>query len=179
MTNHQGTGHQGTGHQGTGFRSVTANALATTLDGLSMGWFDGGQHIYPLLAQFEDTDAGGIVYHANYVNFAERGRTAMLRCLGVEMNDLVTRDEAIVITQINVSFKQPSFMGERLLVTTIPKGLGATKLKLQQLVASEDGTLKASLDVEGAFVSNNKPIRVPTDIREKIEAKMTASGQVV
>ena len=144
-------------------------------EGISNGWFDGDNHIYPLLAQFEDTDAGGIVYHANYINFAERGRTAMLRCLGVEMNDLVVRDEAIVITKINIAFQKPSLMGERLKVTTTPQNLGATKLKLKQMVTSEDGTVKASLDVEGAFVSKNKPIRIPHDVRDKIEARMTAS----
>ena len=146
-------------------------------DGISRGWFEDGHHIYPILAQFEDTDAGGIVYHANYVNFAERGRTAMLRCLGVEMNDLVKRDEAIVITKLLVDFKIPTFMGDQLYVETIPQDLGATKLMLKQLVKGKDGTLRASLDVQGAFVSNNKPIRIPQDVRAKIEEKMTASGQ--
>ena len=150
---------------------------AAIWDGISMGWFDGGRHLYPLLAQFEDTDAGGIVYHANYVNFAERGRTAMLRCLGVEMNDLVIRDEAIVITKMQIEFKKPTFMGDQIFVQTIPQNLGATKLTLKQLVTDQDGDIRASLDVQGAFVSGNKPIRIPQDVRDKIEQKMTASGQ--
>ena len=142
------------------------------LDGISHGWFDGDAHIYPILSQFEDTDAGGIVYHANYVNFAERGRTAMLRCLGIEMNDLVQRDEAIVITKMDVQFKTPTWMGERLLVITTLKRLGAAMLKLQQLITGEEGDLRASLDIEGAFVTRNKPIRVPADVRMKLEAQM-------
>ena len=150
---------------------------AAIWNSISKGWFEGSHHIYPLLAQFEDTDAGGIVYHANYVNFAERGRTAMLRCLGVEMNDLVVRDEAIVITKMQIEFKKPTFMGEKIYVQTIPQNLGATTLTLKQLVAGEDGVLRASLDVQGAFVAKNKPIRIPHDVREKIEEKMTASGQ--
>ena len=150
---------------------------AAIWDGISMGWFDGNRHLYPILAQFEDTDAGGIVYHANYVNFAERGRTAMLRCLGVEMNDLVIRDEAIVITKMQIEFKKPTFMGDQIVVQTIPQDLGATKLTLKQLVQGQDGEIRAILDVQGAFVSDNKPIRIPQDVRDKIEQKMTASGQ--
>ena len=45
------------------------------------------KHLYPLIVQFEDTDAGGIVYHANYLNYAERGRSAFLRCLGINLQE--------------------------------------------------------------------------------------------
>ena len=142
------------------------------VDAIGKGWFQEGSHFYPLLAQFEDTDAGGIVYHANYVNYAERGRTAMLRCLGVEMNDLVERDEAIVITSINVQFKKPSLMGDALLVETTPQHLGASRLQLRQVVKGTAGDIRATLDVEGAFVSQNKPIRVPADVRERLREHM-------
>ena len=142
------------------------------VDAIGKGWFDEGRHLYPLLAQFEDTDAGGIVYHANYINYAERGRTAMLRCLGVEMNALVDRDEAIVITSINVQFKKPSVMGDALLVETTPQQLGASRLHLRQVVMGADGDIRATLDVEGAFVSQNKPIRVPADVRDRLHAHM-------
>ena len=50
------------------------------VDAIGKGWFQDGSHFYPLLAQFEDTDAGGIVYHAQYLAFAERARSAWLRC---------------------------------------------------------------------------------------------------
>ena len=49
------------------------------------GWFDGGEHVLPLRVYYEDTDAAGVVYYANYLRFAERARTEMIRCLGVEL----------------------------------------------------------------------------------------------
>ena len=52
------------------------------LETVMNGWLEDDAHIYPLMVQYEDTDAAGIVYHANYINFAERARTALLRCMG-------------------------------------------------------------------------------------------------
>src|SRR3546814_4198464 len=52
--------------------------------GSSAGWFEGGEHVLPLRVYYEDTDAAGIVYYANYLKFAERARTEMMRCLGAE-----------------------------------------------------------------------------------------------
>ena len=63
------------------------------LDALMDGWVEGDEHIYPLAVQYEDTDAAGIVYHANYISYAERGRTALLRLMGVNMNTLIDRGE--------------------------------------------------------------------------------------
>ena len=150
---------------------------STIMTAISQGWFEEGKHHYPLLAQFEDTDAGGIVYHANYISYAERGRTAMLRALDVEMNDLVIADQGIVITSLSIDYKKPSFMGDRLMVTTIPVHLGASKLKLKQLVTGIDGELRASLDVTGAFISQNRPIRVPEMVREKLNTQMMNGNQ--
>ena len=47
------------------------------------GWIEGGVHNYLLRVQYEDTDLGGIIYHANYLKFAERARSSYLRCLGI------------------------------------------------------------------------------------------------
>ena len=56
--------------------------LVAGADAMLDGRFDAGNHLYPLRVQYEDTDAGGIVYHAQYLAFAERARSAWLRCLG-------------------------------------------------------------------------------------------------
>ena len=53
------------------------------------GWFEGTCHVYPARVYYEDTDAAGIVYYANYMKFAERARTEMMRCLGTEYRSLM------------------------------------------------------------------------------------------
>ena len=145
---------------------------AKTLEAIMDGWLVKDGHEYPLIVQFEDTDAGGIVYHANYINFAERARTALLRICDVFMQDLINRDEVIIVRRVAIDYKRPSFMGERLIVTSDEFTLGKASFAMRQTIADEDGNVRAALQVEGAFVavSTGRPIRVPADVREKMEA---------
>jgi acyl-CoA thioester hydrolase len=79
------------------------------------------QHTLPIRIYYEDTDAGGVVYHANYLNFAERGRTEFLRATGFENNTL-EKEEGIlfVVRHIDIDYLKPSFLDDSLeLVTTI------------------------------------------------------------
>jgi len=149
------------------------------LETMMNGWLEGDAHIYPFMIQYEDTDAAGIVYHANYINFAERARTALLRCMGVEMNDLIHRGEIIVISRIGIEYKNPSVIGDRLFVRTNDFRLGRSTLNMRQVIGAVDGTIRAALDVRGAFVSasGGRPIRVPEDVRARM-AKFTSLNLV-
>ena len=65
------------------------------------GVLDGRKHDYHLRVQYEDTDAGGIVYHAQYLAFAERARSAWLRCLGIDQPRLLSEDQqAFIVRQM-------------------------------------------------------------------------------
>ena len=66
--------------------------LAAGADAMLDGRFDAGNHLYPLRVQYEDTDAGGIVYHAQYLAFAERARSAWFRCLGIDQPAMLADD---------------------------------------------------------------------------------------
>lgn len=162
------------------------------IDGVLNGWLDDSRdgpnggivHCYPLVVQFEDTDAGGIVYHANYIAFAERARSALLRCLGIDLHALLKRDEGIIIRKIGVAYKAPSHLGERLLVTTSDFKLGRAALNMRQVIGGTGTTLvdgdghdRAVLDVEGAFVSAGVPCAVPEDIRGKMQV-MAATSRI-
>ena len=57
------------------------------------GLVKNGVHVFPVRVYFEDTDSGGIVYYANYLRFAERARTEMLRCIGYSHSDMMTNDD--------------------------------------------------------------------------------------
>ena len=136
------------------------------------GWLVKDGHQYPMVVQFEDTDAGGIVYHSNYINFAERGRTALLRLCNIKMQDLIDRDEVIVIRRVEIDYKRPSKMGERLIITSDEFEMTKVSLYMRQTVADEDGNIRAVLKVHGAFVSvsTGRPIRIPQDVRDKLDA---------
>jgi acyl-CoA thioester hydrolase len=73
------------------------------------GHFEGQVHVQPIRVYYEDTDASGIVYNANYVKFIERGRTNCLRLLGVHHQDLMAFKEpvAFTVTRIELDFKVP------------------------------------------------------------------------
>ena len=76
------------------------------------GWFDGITHRYPLRVNFEDTDAGGIVYHAQYLAFAERGRSAWLRCAGIDQPALLAdAGTGFVVRRIEIDFLAAAGLG--------------------------------------------------------------------
>src|ERR1700723_993928 len=105
-------GHDGGGRPG-GAGRMTAN-LPTA------GVFEGREHVLPVRVYYEDTDLTGVVYHANYVRYFERGRSDFLRLAGVSHSDLLARDDpaAFVITRLELDFRIPARIDDALLVVT-------------------------------------------------------------
>ena len=156
---------------------VAPNIIDSVMD----GWFVSGGHEYPLLVQFEDTDAGGIVYHANYVCFAERARSAFLRCCGIEMQDLIDRDEVIVIKHVEIDYKGASRIGERLIITSDEFKMSGASLHMRQTIADREGVARAILKIHAAFVaiSTGRPIRIPSDVRKKLDKRETITREAL
>ena len=100
-------------------------------------------HRYDLRVYYEDTDAGGIVYHANYLRFAERARTEALRALGVPHADLV-RDHhrMFVVRRVKLDYLRPARLDERLSVLTDQRALGAASVRLRQDVVGAEGVVR-------------------------------------
>ena len=81
------------------------------------GWMQDGAHYYPMLIQFEDTDAGGIVYHANYLSFAERGRSGWLRLIGISQSrELADNKVGFVVKRANLNYLRPAKLGDEVIV---------------------------------------------------------------
>jgi acyl-CoA thioester hydrolase len=137
-------------------------------------------HRYTLRVYYEDTDAGGIVYHANYLRFAERARTEALRDLGIPHATLVERYNLMfVVRRVKVDYLRPARLDESLAVLTQPLLVGAASATLRQTVVGADDTLgpRAVLDVGLAAVRLNdqRPGRLPAQWRETLRA-MLAGG---
>lgn len=127
-------------------------------------------HRHPARVYYEDTDAGGIVYHANYLNFAERGRTEALRDLGVphaEMSAL--HGLFFMVRRIKVDYLAPARLDDSLVVETTTLAVGGATVELRQdVVRAGDGLLLARLELQLVCgrISDQRPARIPPRWRE-------------
>ena len=130
-------------------------------------------HAWPLRVYYEDTDAAGIVYHASYLRFAERGRTEMLRELGFDHRSLAQKHGVVfAVSRCLIDFRRPARLDDLLEVRTRPLAVGGARLELEQLVTRADATL-AKLVVTLAVLDRSelRPKRLPDDVRAKFLAR--------
>ena len=139
------------------------------------GVLNDGKHDYHLRVQYEDTDAGGIVYHAQYLAFAERARSAWLRCLDIDQPLLLSQEKlAFVVRHIDIDFLQSAALGDVLGVTSEVAKIGGARIILRQTITNVQFCLiVARLVVEIGFVNLQsagaaRASRIPLDIRKKL-----------
>ena len=128
-------------------------------------------HEFSLRVYYEDTDAAGVVYHANYLKFMERGRTEWLRELGFEQSILVQSHEVVfVVVSLNLSFKNPARIDQKLVVRTSLSRLGAASIELKQALVTDDSEIKCSGLVRLGCVNpaSWRATRIPEEVRGKI-----------
>ncbi|MDX2258037.1 MAG: tol-pal system-associated acyl-CoA thioesterase [Hyphomicrobiaceae bacterium] len=137
---------------------------------------EGPCHQLPVRVYFEDTDAGGVVYHASYVRFCERGRTDYLRLLGIDARAMITGEAVngpavFVVRRMSLEFLRPARMDDLLLVKTRVKEIGGASLTLTQEV-SRDGRPVFSAEVVVVLVSvAGKPMRLTDMMRGAFRAR--------
>ncbi|MBO5996966.1 MAG: tol-pal system-associated acyl-CoA thioesterase [Alphaproteobacteria bacterium] len=129
-------------------------------------------HTFDLRVYYEDTDAGGIVYHANYLCFAERARTEFLHKLGFSNHKMLSEDIGIVVSHLEIDYKQPAYLEDKLTVETSVLKMGAATMLLKQDIKRKDDLI-ASLKVSVVFikVSEKKPIRIPEAFRNLVDVQ--------
>jgi acyl-CoA thioester hydrolase len=118
---------------------------------------------------WEDTDAGGVVYHASYLRFMERGRTELLRERGIDQTALKNESGLVfVISAMNINFRVAAKMDDHLVVETTITELGGASIVMQQKIM-RGADLIAEADVTCAVLSpDGKPARIPADVRTKL-----------
>ena len=126
----------------------------------------GVSHTLPLRVYYEDTDAAGMVYHANYLKFAERGRSEMLRSLGFPHRKLGAEDGVgFAVRRCAIEYLAPARLEDALTVVTTLTGIGAATLAARQEIC-RDGELLADLDIVVACVGRDgRPRRLPRALR--------------
>jgi len=137
------------------------------------GYFEDGFHIQPVRVYYEDSDASGIVYHANYVKFIERGRTNCLRLLGVHHQDLLALEEplAFTVTRMTLEFLIPARLDDTLTVHTRYTNVTGARIFGSQIV-KRDGVDLFRAEIEAACINlQGKPRRLPKWVRDAMAAR--------
>ena len=138
------------------------------------GRIDGTRHILPIRVYFEDTDFSGLVYHASYVRFCERGRSDFVRLLGIRHSDLVAPDRdrepaTFVVRAISVDFLRPARIDDILEVVTECAEIGGATLSLHQEIWREE-TCLVRADVKVVLISQSgKPLRLGDRVRQAFD----------
>jgi len=139
----------------------------------------GPRHVLPVRVYFEDTDAGGVVYHASFVRFVERGRTDFLRLLGTDARQLIDGSDnrepaAFVVRRMHIDFFRPGRMDDLLEIETRVKEIGGASVTLIQTVMRGDQRL-VEAEVTVVLVSiSGKPLRLSEAVRRAFLAQTQA-----
>lgn len=129
-----------------------------------------GLFVWPIRVYYEDTDSGGVVYHANYLNFMERARTEWLRALGFEQTELKTALGIIfVVHSMTLSFKSPAHFNDMLAVKSqcIKMGHGSMEF-LQTITRNEQVLLEATVKLACVETVNFRPTGIPNAVKQAI-----------
>ena len=137
------------------------------------GRIEGETHILPVRVYFEDTDFTGLVYHANFLKFCERGRSDFIRLLGIDHQSLANPKKGepavFVVRRIEIDFLKPARIDEVLEVVTHCAEIGGATLVLDQEVR-RDGTPLARAKVSVVLVSHaGKPQRLGQLVRGALQ----------
>ncbi len=140
-------------------------------------------HRYLLRVYYEDTDAGGVVYHANYLGFAERARTEALRAAGIPHAVLVERlNLMFMVHRAEIDYVRPAILDDTRGVETRTLDVGGATVLLRQTISGPKGVC-AALQIRLACVriGGNKPARIPPQWREAMLSLRQCgdAGQVV
>jgi len=139
------------------------------------GKMEGKFHVMPLRVYYEDTDAAGIVYYANYLRFAERGRTEMLGKAGIHLRDLKESDKLdFAIRHAEVDYFKPARLNDFLEVRTWVTEVKGASLKMEQSI-SRDGEELVRVKVRVACMhESGKPVRIPAAVKGPLDELVTA-----
>jgi acyl-CoA thioester hydrolase len=137
------------------------------------GHFIDGDHRFAVRIYYEDTDAGGVVYHANYLRFFERARTDMLALLGADLGQALAAGEGgYVVTDANIKFKRPAKLGDALIIISRLGELRSASCVVHQRVM-RDGQLLVEGRLTVAFVgADGRPRRQPAAWIEAFKATL-------
>jgi acyl-CoA thioester hydrolase len=123
--------------------------------------------LWPVRVYYEDTDAGGVVYYANYLRFMERARSEWLRAMGFEQSTLAAEYRVLfVVRAVNIDYLKPSRFDDSLQVTVEVVNVGGSRIRfLQRVLRGDEEIVRADVDVVCVNTDTFRPARVPLEMR--------------
>jgi len=134
------------------------------------GWFEEKTFVFPICVYYEDTDLSGVVYHATYLRFMERGRSEFLRSAGLRHQGMLEADEPLVwaVRRVSIDYLKPARVDEALEVHTKVRNLSGARMWLDQEIRRGDDILTGA-DVEACVITlRGNPRRIPRNVAEKL-----------
>lgn len=124
------------------------------------------KHIMHFHIYYQDTDAGGIVYHSNYLNYAERARSELLFDMGLSNTQLINQGVAFVLRRVTLDYQRPARLDDLLTVETVVSEIKNASMEMEQTFLRGDETLVV-VRLQLAFVNPQtlRPIRMPEEIK--------------
>ncbi len=130
------------------------------------GELRGGTHYLPVRVYYEDTDFSGVVYHASYLRFLERGRTDFLRAGGVDQSVLHAGGEGLIfaVRRMTIDYLLPARMDDVLVIETRTAEVRGASLVIDQRITRGRDTI-VTADVRVAAILGGRPVRIPDELR--------------
>lgn len=137
------------------------------------------QHETKIRIYFQDTDAGGIVYHSNYLDYAERARSEFLYDVGLSNTALIEQGVAFVVRHLEMDFRASARLDDLLTVKTHIADLKNASIVMEQVVCRDD-TVLVHMTLQLAFIDPRtmRPIRVPADVKELLMTYMKPQEEI-
>lgn len=131
-------------------------------------------HSFPIRVYYEDTDAGGIVYYANYLKFAERARTEMLREAGFHHTAMMQDDGIVMaVRRCAAEYFKPAKLDDQLAVSTSVAGLGAATIELDQSIRRGADELCRVTVTIACVGRDGRPVRLPASLRQVLSTNIS------
>lgn len=120
---------------------------------------------------YEDTDAGGVVFYANYLKFFERARTEWMRRLGVTNTDLALHDQRIfVVKHVEIQYRKPARLDDMLVIHSKVTRIGRASITFEQVAMRDDDLLcESTIQVCGVDTTTFRPAEMPAHFRTLLE----------
>lgn len=127
-------------------------------------------HRFLCRVYYEDTDAGGVVYYANYLKFAERARTEMLRDAGISQSQLIEEGGiGFVVRKVDMELIKPARLDNPLVILTKIMEMRGASMVMQQAIHHEDKLLSTvTVTIVAVSLDKMKPVKIPADVTQKL-----------
>lgn len=135
--------------------------------------------VLPVRVYYEDTDAAGIVYYANYLRFCERARTEWLRAIGFEQQRLRAENGLVfVVKSVHAEYMSPALLDDALELRSVIDSLGRASIAFRQQVLRDGNCLfDARIVIACVDLARNRPVAMPADIRRRFEHAQASLSQ--